>query len=159
MRPKAAQPPASLPAINSRAVRQNHCMALMLVELARPAGERFWYPFTYEEAGIGFDDRWWYSRPVHPDESQSIFLRFLENDDEVARVELDEEVSIDHYADVPSLGATALEIQLIEVHSAHRGRGIGRAVIALLHERYPDRRLVAFSEEADEFWVTSRVVV
>jgi GNAT superfamily N-acetyltransferase len=83
---------------------------------------------------------------------KSIFLRVLEKINEVARVELDNEVGIDHYADVPPLGATALEIQFIEVHDDHRGRGIGHAVIDLLHSRYPDRRLVAFSEGADGFW-------
>jgi hypothetical protein len=38
------------------------------------------------------------------------------------------------------------------VHNHHRGRGIGHAVIDLLHNRYPDRQLVAFSEGADGFW-------
>lgn len=126
-------------------------MNLTVVELHRPAGERFWFPFAYEEAGIGFNDRWWNDGPVYPD-SKSVFLRILDNVDEVARVELDNEVEIDHYADVPPLGATALEIQLIEVHNDHRGRGIGHAVINILYGRYTDRRLVAFSEGADGFW-------
>ncbi|MFY1659424.1 GNAT family N-acetyltransferase [Micromonospora sp. WMMD1274] len=127
-------------------------MSLTLVELDRPVGERFWFPFTYEEAGLGFNNQWWYDGPVYP-HSKSIFLRVLENNNEVARVHLDNEVgTIDHYADVPPLGATALEIQFIEVHDDHRGRGIGHAVIDLLHNRYPDRRLVAFSEGADGFW-------
>jgi GNAT superfamily N-acetyltransferase len=126
-------------------------MRLTLAELDRPVGERFWFPFTYDEAGRGFNHQWWYSHPVYPD-SRSIFLRVLENDTEVARVHLADEVDISHYADVPPLGATALKIHLIEVHDDHRGRGIGRAVIDLLHNRYPDRRLVAFSEGADGFW-------
>ncbi|QOC89675.1 N-acetyltransferase [Micromonospora craniellae] len=126
-------------------------MRLTLVELDRPVGERFWFPFTYEEAGLGFNNLWWYGSPVYP-HSKSVFLRVVENNNEVARVHLDNEVEIDHYADVPPLGATALEIQFIEVHDDHRGCGIGRAVIGLLHNRYPDRRLVAFSEGADGFW-------
>lgn len=126
-------------------------MSLTLVELDRPVGERFWFPFTHEEAGRGFNDRWWCNDPVYPG-SKSIFLRFLENENEVARVELDNEVEINHYADVPPFGATGLEIQFIEVHGDHRGLGIGHAVIDLLHNRYPDRRLVAFSEGADGFW-------
>lgn len=126
-------------------------MSLTLLELNRPVGERIWFPFTYEEAGLGFNHGWWYDRPVYPG-SKSTFLRVLENNDEVARVELHNEFEIDHYADVPPLGATALEIQFIEVHDDHRGRGIGHAVIDLLRSRYPDRRLVAFSEGADGFW-------
>ncbi|GAA1765299.1 hypothetical protein [Luedemannella helvata] len=126
-------------------------MSLTLVELKRPAGERHWFPFTDEEAGLGFTHQWWYNNPIHPG-FRGVFLRVLENDIEVARVELDNEVRIDHYADVPSLGATALEIQFIEVHSDHRRRGIGHAVIDLLRNRYPGRRLVAFSEGVDGFW-------
>src|SRR6185437_15518000 len=80
------------------------------------------------------------------------FLRVVEKDDEVARVHLENEVEVDHYADVPSLGASALAIQFIEVHNNHRLRGIGHGVIDLLQNRYPDRRLVAFSEGADGFW-------
>lgn len=125
-------------------------MSLILVELDRPVGERFWFPFTYLEAGLGFNHGWRYGGPVYP-HSKKIFLRVV-NDNEVARVRLDNEVGIDHYADVPPLGATALAIQFIEVHGDHRGRGIGHAVIDLLHYRYPDRRLVAFSEGADGFW-------
>jgi len=48
-------------------------MSLTLVELDRPVGERFWFPFSYEEAGIGFNNQWWYGRPVYPD-SKSVFL-------------------------------------------------------------------------------------
>jgi GNAT superfamily N-acetyltransferase len=132
-------------------MRQNHGMSLTLVELERPAGERHWFPFTYEEAGLGFNDRWWYNDPVYPG-SKDVFLRFLEHNTEVARVQLGNEVEIDHYADVPSLGPAALAIHLIEVHDDHRCRGIGHAVIDLLQNRYPDRRLVAFSEGADGFW-------
>lgn len=100
---------------------------------------------------MGFNGGWWYNNPVYPG-SESIFLRVLENGTEVARVELDNEVDFEHYANAPALGATALEIQFIEVHIDHRGRGIGHEVIHLLHGRYPDRRLVAFSEGADSFW-------
>ncbi len=134
-------------------VRQNHGVSLTLVELERPEGERHWFPFTDEEAGLGFTPQWWYKNPVSPG-SQHVFLRFVENDIEVARVELDNEVRIDRYADVPALGATALEIQFIEVHRDHRRRGIGHAVIGLLHHRYPDRRLVAFSHGVDGFWLS-----
>ncbi|MFJ8582861.1 hypothetical protein [Micromonospora sp. NPDC093277] len=66
-------------------------MSLTLVEIDRPVGERAWFPFTYEEAGLGFSDQWWYRGPVYS-HSTSTFLRFLENHNEVARVRLDDEV-------------------------------------------------------------------
>ena len=130
---------------------QNIGVHITLVEIDRPVGDRFWFPFNYEEAGRGFTLTWWYRRPVYPD-SRSTFLRGLEAGDEVARIELDDGVGINHYAGVPHLGSTGLEVQFIEVHADHRLRGIGHAVIDSLYERYPDRRLVAFSEDADGFW-------
>lgn len=130
---------------------QNIGVHITLVEIDRPVGDRFWFPFNYEEAGRGFTLTWWYRRPVYPD-SRSTFLRGLEAGDEVARIELDDGVGINHYAGVPHLGSTGLEGQFIEVHADHRLRGIGHAVIDSLYERYPDRRLVAVSEDADGFW-------
>ena len=47
--------------IRLRTVRQNHSMSLTLVELEYPAGERFWFPFTDEEAGLGFNEQWWHN--------------------------------------------------------------------------------------------------
>lgn len=88
---------------------------------------------------------------MFPD-SRSTFLRALEADSEVARIYLDDKVGIDHFAGVPQLGSTGLEVQFIEVHADHRLRGIGHAAIDCLYKRYPDRRLVAFSEGADGFW-------
>jgi hypothetical protein len=127
-------------------------MRLTLVQLDRPMGERFWFPFAYEEAGDGFNGQWWYNSPVYPSDPD-IFLRAFEGDNEVARIHLiDEKIDIDHYVDVPSLGASVLKIHLLEVRNGHRGCGIGRGVISLLHNRYPNRRLVAFSEGADGFW-------
>lgn len=128
-------------------------MTLVLRELPFPAGEAFWLPFTYEEAGRGFTHGWWYGRPVYPNSSRRFLHAYLDGD-EVARVELDERVSIDHYADVPDIEAMALEIQFIEVHAEHRLAGIGHAVVELLANQNPDRRLVAFSDGADGFWAS-----
>jgi ribosomal protein S18 acetylase RimI-like enzyme len=126
-------------------------MDLVLVELGRPAGVHLWAPFPPDEAGAGFNQGWWYDRPVPP-RSRSIFLRVLEGRKEVARLKLDDDFRVVDYVDVPLLGAIALEIQYIEVHGAHHGRGVGTEVIKLVRERYPDRRLVAFSAEAEGFW-------
>lgn len=129
---------------------QNDGVDITFVEINRPAGDRFWSPFSHEEAGRGFTLAWW-NRTMYPS-SRSTFFRALEDGDEVARIELDDEVGIDHYAGVPHLGSTGLEVQFIEVHADHRLRGVGHAVIDCLYDRFPDRRLVAFSEGADGFW-------
>ena len=72
----------------------------------------------------------------------------------MGRIELDEEVGIEHYAAVPEIGAERLEIQFIEVAIAARGRGVGTQVVRGLGERHPGRRLLAYSEGADGFWAS-----
>ena len=82
------------------------------------------------------------------------YVRVLEDGVEVARVELDEKVGVEHYTAVPEIGAERLEIQLIEVALAARGRGVGSRVVRGLAKRHPHRRLLAYSEGADGFWAS-----
>lgn len=67
---------------------------------------------------------------------------------------LDEVVGIECYADTPPLRDTALQIELLEVSEEFRLEGIGTEVARYLAEVHPERRLVAFSEGADEFWAS-----
>ena len=53
----------------------------------------------------------------------------LEAGAELARVELKEEVDIEHYSNVPTIGSERLEITFIEVATAECGRGIGTQVV------------------------------
>lgn len=69
----------------------------------------------------------------------------------MARVELDDHVSIEHYPDVPPLGNTALEIQLIEVHKDGRRQAIATEVVRLLACANPRRRLVALAKRRISF--------
>jgi GNAT superfamily N-acetyltransferase len=73
---------------------------------------------------------------------------------EVARVELDHHFGGSLHVGAPELGATALEIQFMEVAASHRRQGIGAPVVERLEDEYPDRRLLALSEGADEFWAS-----
>jgi GNAT superfamily N-acetyltransferase len=102
-------------------------------------------PYTQHD---GFNADWW--RPRAGDNLRHVQVR--RDGVEVARVLLDEVVHIDYYVDTPPLGATALQIELIEVSGKHRLQGIGREVVRRLAQLHSDRRLVAFSEGADEFW-------
>ncbi|MCV7225856.1 GNAT family N-acetyltransferase [Mycolicibacterium komossense] len=71
----------------------------------------------------------------------------------VARVELHNTLDVGGLPgyEAPDIGAVTLRIHLLEVASQYRGRGIGTRIVAALVARYPERRLVAFSE-ADDFW-------
>jgi len=102
-------------------------------------------PYTQHD---GFNPDWWKPRIGN----NYRHLQVRRDGVEVARVMLDEVVHIDYYVGTPPLGARALQIELIEVSSKRRRAGIGRQVVHRLAQLYPDRRLVAFSEGADEFW-------
>jgi len=72
----------------------------------------------------------------------------------VARIELDEQVGLGHYGVDPQVESRALEIQFIEISADFRRKGFGTKIVRQLEARHPDRTLVAFSEQADEFWAS-----
>ncbi len=78
----------------------------------------------------------------------------LRDDVEVGRVILagSRQMSLRGYGIGPQLAELALEIVFFEVACQYRRQGIGREIVQALCRRYPDRRLVAFSEGVDEFW-------
>jgi GNAT superfamily N-acetyltransferase len=99
-----------------------------------------------------FEPRWWEQSNIYGSASSYVDVRRYGV--EVARVALDQTVATDHYPGAPELGEHALEIQLIEVSSQHRRQGIATEVVRRIATAHPDRRLVAFSEEADAFWAS-----
>lgn len=119
--------------------------------LRRGSHDRYtWQPFADNPS---FTRHWWHRLP--PLIAQSWYLRFDDPSGvEVARVELDDEVSFAHYEGTPDLGREALEIQFFEVSARHRRRGVGTSVIEHLTMAHSSRRLVAFSEDADPFWAS-----
>ncbi|MCK0175899.1 GNAT family N-acetyltransferase [Mycolicibacterium sp. F2034L] len=114
------------------------------------ADDRWWMP-PFDWAVVYEHPHWW-NRQLGDD---PWFVQVLECDVEVARIEFDDPGGINpSYANVPVLGDERLEIQFIEVASVARGRGIGTEVVHRLADRHPGRRLFAYSEEADRFWVS-----
>jgi len=104
------------------------------------------------DRAVAYDNpHWWDDVPYLLDDPW--FVQVLEDGVEVARVEFVEDGSVNPtYAGVPVIGAERLMIHLIEVAIAARGRKIGTQVVRGLEERNPDRRLIAYSEDADCFW-------
>jgi hypothetical protein len=109
---------------------------MALVELQRPAGVgRYeWQPYLRDNS---FTYGWWH-RLWDLSGRYSVWSARLDGV-EVARVELDDEVSYDHYTRVPALGPSVLEVDFFEVSSTMRCRGIGRQVLRGLARRFPDR--------------------
>ncbi|WP_064689452.1 hypothetical protein [Rhodococcus qingshengii] len=135
----------------SRELQHGAPATLDLVDLRRGAADRgTWMPFA--SSGAYEHPHWWNRVPYAA--ADPWYVQVLEAGIEVGRVQLDQKVHIEHYANVPAIGSERLEIQLIEVAAAARGRGVGTRVVRGLAERHPDRRLVAYSEGADGFWAS-----
>ncbi|ORM27839.1 GNAT family N-acetyltransferase [Williamsia sp. 1135] len=127
---------------------------LALVDLHRPAtaNKYAWRPPFDVEAAYEHE-QWWDTVPYPLGDPW--YIQVVAGGMEVARVEMDNPGDVNpEYTDVPDLGPERLEIQFIEVaNTAHR-RGIGSRVVRALQERHADRRLFAYSEEADRFWTS-----
>jgi ribosomal protein S18 acetylase RimI-like enzyme len=123
-------------------------VALDLIEKRRGSADRYsWTPF---EPSDSFNPDWWDHPPYGVDDPW--YVQVLRDGEEVGRVELDEIVGLRHYGVDRRLESKALEIQFIEVSSTCRRQGIATAIVRELEERHADRTLVAFSEQADDFW-------
>lgn len=128
-------------------------MTLDFVDLRRGSADRYSWIVPFDSSIVYQNEQWWDDVRYYY-VGDPWFVQVLEDGVEMARVELDEDVEIEHYAHVPTIGTERLEIQFIEVAAAACGRGVGTRVVRGLAERYPDRRLLAYSEEADGFWAS-----
>jgi GNAT superfamily N-acetyltransferase len=108
-----------------------------------------WTPF---EPSDQLTSHWW-DEPRYLDDDPS-FVQVLLDGVEVGRVEMDEDFRGSGHKGAPRLGKATLEIQLIEVSSEHRNRGIGTEVMRRLAAMHSDRRFLAMSEDADAFWAS-----
>jgi hypothetical protein len=84
-------------------------LAFDFVDLRRASVSRYsWIP-PFDSSVAYENEQWWYDAPYLVEDPW--YIQVLEDGVEMARVELDEEVGIEHYADVPAIGAERLEIQ------------------------------------------------
>ncbi|MGW5456245.1 GNAT family N-acetyltransferase [Nocardia sp. NPDC003979] len=129
-------------------------MALQFIDLRRGNASKYsWIP-PFDRTVVYENEHWWDTASPYSEESPW-YVQVLEDSVEVARVELDDPGGINpEYAGVPALGLERLEIQFIEVAAEARGRGIGTQAVRALENRHSDRRLFAYSEEANEFWAS-----
>lgn len=131
--------------------RRLRAMTFEFVEFRRgaAAGHRWRPPFDWS---VDYENpHWWDGSPngvVDP-----WFIQVWQSGAEVARVEFDDPGGINpNYANVPPLGGERLEIQYIEMARMARRHGIGTRVVRALEDRHRDRRLFAYSMNADGFW-------
>jgi GNAT superfamily N-acetyltransferase len=135
----------------TRADLDSSIVVLELIERRRGRADRYsWTPFEPSE---DFNHDWWDRPPYGEDDPW--YVQALRAGDEVGRVKFqDRKMSLRGYGVDPQLAANALDIGLLEVSGACRREGIGRQIVRGLEAQYPDRTLVAFSEQADHFWAS-----
>jgi hypothetical protein len=126
---------------------------LDFADLRRGTANRYsWIP-PFDPSVAYENEHWWDGAPYGNDDPW--YVQVLVDGLEVARIELDDDGGINPaYANVPAIGSERLEIQFIEVATAARDLSVGTRVVHGLMERHPDRRLMAYSEEADRFWAS-----
>lgn len=100
----------------------------------------------------GFDDEWWQGSHSRVGEVRDEMFVAKGPHGEVARVRVNPRRVLCEAYEGFATPKDAVEIVFIEVRSDQRRRGIGELAVRHIKERYPGRDLVAFSEEADEFW-------
>lgn len=125
-------------------------MTIELVELVPPHGIRRWSRSPFE-LNPNYQHEWW-NRLPHVDSREYPFYSARIDGAEVARVQLEKTLNFEHYRRARLYRADALGIARIEVDATIRLRGIGREVVAAIATKFPQPRLVAFSEGADGFW-------
>jgi len=132
-------------------IRRIRLVNLEFIDHRRGSADRFsWMPPFHPE--ITYENPHWWDGVRYRDDSPW-FVQVLEDDVEVARVELVEDGGVNPtHVGVPVIGDERLMIHLIEVATTVRRRGIGTQVVLGLAERHPARRLYAYSEGADGFW-------
>ncbi len=125
-------------------------MAIALMDLRRGDADRYgWLPSfdgNAEYDTLPWDDDMW--RQDDP-----WFVQVLDNGVEIARIEfVDPGNSIAGYPNAPVLGPERLLVHRFEVAVSARGHGVATRTLRALAQRHPDRRLFAYSAEADGFW-------
>jgi hypothetical protein len=122
-----------------------------LIDRRRGSADKYrWLPF---ESTDGYErEDWWDRPPYHEDDPW--FVQALRDGVEVGRVHLvDRTMWLSEFYGVdPKIEAIALQIHLIEVPYMYHRQHVGTEIVRALVKRHSDRRLVAFSENADYFW-------
>lgn len=100
----------------------------------------------------GFNKRWWNTGFYRAETQKDQYLGFYLGASEVARTKVQIRLLGNLYENFepPSLVA---EIFFLEVHRAFRGQGLGLTVVQYFVDKHPGEVLIAFSEDADEFWL------
>jgi GNAT superfamily N-acetyltransferase len=112
-------------------------------------GRANYKPFSDDKS---FEDSWWSGVAWGYGDGETEFLSFQQGGVEVARAELSLDKRPNEDYQVPSTGRRFVQVEFFEVSEDHRSRGVGTRAMRAVAQRYPAQCILAYSEEADEFW-------
>lgn len=105
------------------------------------------YSPSFEYKPEGFNTRWWHEHHDGMD-----WFNFLHGNIELARAGIISPYTLEaDYKEVIH-PCTGVQIAFFEVHKEYRRKGFGRSSLELIKQKYPDTKIFAFSENADDFW-------
>lgn len=112
------------------------------------SGSVVYKPFSESD---DFTGGWW-DDEIYGYEASQHFYAFFMGQHEVARVEIEVQDDLNPEYRRPAHPGPYAVIHFFEVSKDHRRRRHGTAATQLIVGRYRGTPLVAFSEDADEFW-------
>lgn len=98
-----------------------------------------------------FTGDWWDDEIYGYDPSQH-FYAFFDGQHEVARVEIEVQDTVNPEYEQPAHPGPYAVIHFFEVSADHRRKGHGTDAVQQLAGRYAGTPLVAYSQDADDFW-------
>jgi hypothetical protein len=122
-----------------------------VIEL-REAVQRADYESPFDLSVPGFEERWWdHAKRIRFDAEDT--FSFFDGAEEVARAEVVHDWDFDRISyELIDLDPHAPNISFFEVRRDCYRQGVGRAALKLLASHYGNRDIIAYSEDADEFW-------
>lgn len=112
------------------------------------SGSVIYKPFSESD---DFTDGWW-DDAIYGFEPSQRFYAFFVGQHEVARAEIEVQHTLNPEYEPPGHPGPYAIIHFFEVSEDHRRIGYGTDAVQLLADRYEDMPLVAYSQNADEFW-------
>lgn len=112
------------------------------------SGSVVYKPFSESD---DFSDEWW-DDTIYGFEPTQHFYSFYDGQYEVVRVEVEIQDVLNEEYEQPAHPGPYAVIHFFEVSEEHRRKGYGTEAVHLVADRYPGLPLVAFSQDADDFW-------
>jgi GNAT superfamily N-acetyltransferase len=115
------------------------------------SGSVIYKPFSESD---DFTDGWWDDTIYGFEPDLQRFYSFFVGQHEVARAEIEVQDALNQEYEQPAHPGPYAVIHFFEVSEDHRRKGYGTDAVQLLADRHAGLPLVAYSQNADDFWAS-----